>query len=842
MLRLALKSVRHNPKRLILTAFAVALGVALVAATLTFTSALSRGFTDLFGDIYSSVDVIVEEAPAEGEEGEFTARDAQGPFSDDDVAAVKQVDGVLYAEGSVAYETGMVLNADGDAPLGMGAPTLVYGWYGIPDIDGSTLVDGAGPSADGDVVVDVDTYAKLELAPGDTVKIATDDGVQELTVTGSIRFGENNELQTANLMYANEATVRELAGGVEGFRDIQVVAEDGADPDAIVDAISPLLPDGTRAITSQDKVAEQIDSLNEALNIVDVFALIFGLVALFVGAYIIVNTFRIIVTQRTREFGLLRAIGAQGSQIRNSILVESVVVGLVGTTAGILTGWGLALAGGALVESFSGNILGTLVLPVKAVLWSYSLGVSVTVIAALLPAIHASRISPMEALREAGTAGKKSLRRRNIVGGALTLLGVAGVLIGLYGSVPRPAWWVGAGAVLIVLGVTLLAAQVIVPLAYGLRGVLSKLWGVNGKLAANNIHREPRRSANTAAALMIGVMLLALVATFTESVKDTFTSQFATNKAELIVMSQATLIPQGAVDVIAETEGVNKVARYGFGEASVDGENFFMGIVDAEEIDGVFELETDRPLTELGQGVFIDASVEALGYEVGDQITVEGPEGSVTLEVTGLYLVEGDQPLIVDWSVGEQLVGEPDIIQALVDFDEGADLEATTDAVNENLKEDFPLVMPQSPEDIEQFFNQALDILLAVISGLLGAALLIAILGVANTLLLSVTERTREIGLLRAVGVTRKAVWGMITLESVVMAVFGTLLGIILGVGLGAALVNALAEYGFERVVVPWVWIAIYTVLSMIAGVIAAIWPAWRASRLDILKAIAADG
>lgn len=842
MFRLALKSVKHNPKRLILTVIAVALGVALVAATLTFTSALSRGFTDLFGDIYSSVDVIVEEAPAEGEEGQFESRDAQGPFSEDDVTAIRQVDGVLYAQGSVAYEMGMVLNADGDAPLGQGAPTLIYGWSGIPEIDGSTLIDGAAPAGDGEVVVDVDTYAKLKLAPGDAVKIATDDGVKELTVTGSIRFGESNELQTANLMYATEATVRELAGGVDGFRDIQIVAEEGASPDAIVSAVSPLLPEDTRAITSQDKVAEQVDALNEALTLVDIFALIFGLVALFVGAYIIVNTFRIIVTQRTREFGLLRAIGAQGSQIRNSILIESVVVALVGATVGILIGWGLALAGGALVESFSGNILGSLILPPKAILWSYSLGLAVTVVAALLPAIHASNISPMEALREAGTAGKKSLRLRNIIGGALTLAGVSAVLIGLYVSVPKPAIWVGVGAVLIVLGVTLLAAQVLVPLAFGLRGVLTKLWGVNGKLAANNIRREPRRSANTAAALMIGVMLLALVATFTESVKDTFTSQFATNKAELFVLAQTGLIPQGAIDVISDTDGVRDTVRYAFVDATVDGETRAVGVVDADKADAVFDFNTDRPLAQMDGGVFIDPSVVELGYEVGDEVTLVGADGEVTLTVTGLYLNEGDQQFLVDWATGTQLAEEPQIFQVLIDFDDDADIEATTDLVNENLKVDFPLVSPQSPTELEQFFNQFLNILLGVVSGLLGAALLIAILGVANTLLLSVTERTREIGLLRAVGVTRKAVWGMITLESVVMALFGTILGIILGVGLGAALVNSLGEYGFDHAVVPWMWIAVYTALSMIAGVVAAVWPAYRASRLDILKAIAADG
>jgi putative ABC transport system permease protein len=301
-------------------------------------------------------------------------------------------------------------------------------------------------------------------------------------------------------------------------------------------------------------------------------------------------------------------------------------------------------------------------------------------------------------------------------------------------------------------------------------------------------------------------------------------------------------IPQGAIDAIADTDGVRDVVRYAFVDAAVDGSTTTVGVIDADGADAVFDFNTDRPLADMDGGVFIDPSAVELGYGVGDEVTFVGEDGEVTLTVTGLYLNAGDQRFLVGWDTGAQLSEDAPIIQGLIDFDEGADFDATTDAVNENLKKDFPLVQPQSPGELEQFFNQALNILIGVISGLLGAALLIAILGVANTLLLSVTERTREIGLLRAVGVTRKAVWGMITLESVVMAVFGTLLGIILGVGLGAALVDSLGEYGFERVVVPWMWIGIYTVLSMIAGVVAAIWPAWRASKLDILEAIAADG
>jgi len=841
MLRLALKSVRHNPKRLILTVVAVALGVSLVTATMTFTSALSRGFTDLFGDIYATVDVVIEEQPAESEDEGFSPTDAAGLFTEEDVAAVQAIDGVEDAAGAVRYEMGALLGLDG-APLRPGPPTLLYNWTGVEGIDRATVIDGRAPEAPGEVAVDIDTYADLEASPGDVVGIATDTGVYDLEVVGSVRFGENNELQTAKLMYATDDTVREVAGGIAGFSGIEIVAQEGADLDGIVNDAADVIPDGTRAITAQDKAAEQVEDLNEALDIIDIFALVFGLVALFVGAYIIVNTFRIIVTQRTREFGLLRAIGAQGKQIRSTILIEAIVVALVGATVGILLGWGLAVAGGALVEVFSGDILGTLIVPVRALVWSYALGALVTIVAALLPAIHASQISPMEALREAGTSGKKSLGVRNVVGGALALLGIAAVIAGLELKVAGPAYWVGAGAVLIVLGTTLLAAQVLIPLAHGLRGLLTAIGGVNGKLAANNIRREPRRSANSAAALMIGVMLLALVATFTESVKDTFTSQFATNKAELFILAQMGPVPQGAIDVVADTEGVRDVMRYAGIDATVDGTSTTVGMVDAALADAVFDFNVDRPLAEIDGGTFIDPSVVEAGVEVGDEIALESATGSVTVPVTGLYLNEGDQQYLLDWEQGEQLSDDPFIFQVLIDFDDDVDVDATTQAIEDNLSEDFPLVQVQSPSELEQFFNQVLTILLGVISGLLSAALLIAVLGVANTLLLSVTERTREIGLLRAVGVTRKAVWGMITLESVVMALFGTILGIVLGVGLGVALVQALSDFGFERAVVPWVWIGVYTVLSMIAGVVAAIWPAWRASRLDILKAIAADG
>ena len=840
MLRLALKSVRHNPKRLILTTIAVMLGVSLVAATFTFTSAFSRGFNELFSDIYSTVDVVVEHDPNADDNYDPMSRD--GLFTAEDLAAVRAVDGIESAEAGVGYEMGTLLNKEGDAPLLPGPPTLIYNWTDNPDVDRATVIEGRTPEASNEVIVDIDTFKRLKVDLGDTVKVAGAEGVTDVTVVGAFRFGENNDLQTALLLYTTEDTVRAIGGGLTGYNVIEVITSEGANPDTVASDIQEVLPEHTRAITAEDKIKEQTDQLDEALRYVNIFALVFGLIALFVGAYIIVNTFRIIVTQRTRELGLLRAIGAKGTQIRTMILLEAVVVGLVASTIGIALGYLLALGGSFIVELFTGDLLGSIVLPVNAVVWGYVLGTVITVVAATLPAIHASRISPMEALREAGTAGKKPLTVRNIVGGAFTVSGIAAIFIGLYGEVSGPQWWVAAGAVLIVLGVTLLAAQVLVPAAFGLRGVLSRLWGVNGKLSANNIRREPRRSANTAAALMIGVMLLALVATFTESLKDTFTSQFQGNEAELLVLTTASPVPQGAMDVISQVDGVREVARVGVMSAEYEGTDYSVTYLDSVELDGLFPLDTDRPISEVGDGVYIDPSIQKLGVEVGDEVTLEGPKGPVTLTVTGLYTIEGDQGFILDWETALALTDEPQILQGLVDFDEGVDVEATSDAVKDALLEDFPLVQPQSPSQIEQFFDQLLTLLIGVISALLGAALVIAILGVANTLLLSVTERTREIGLLRAVGVKRGAVWGMITLESVVMAVFGTLLGIILGVGLGAALVDALADFGFERVVIPWGWIVVYTVLSMIAGVLAAVWPAWRASKLDILQAIAADG
>ncbi|MDE0572406.1 FtsX-like permease family protein [Demequina sp. B12] len=864
MFRLAVKSVRHNPKRLLLTAFAVALGVSLVAATQIFTNSLSSGFSDLFDDIYAGTDVIVEadpDAQSETEQNDDPFAISDGIFTADDVTAVGNVEGVSIAAGGIQV-MGAVLGPDyaedavGSDPLTAGGtgPSQIFNWYGEPAVDQSTVVDGRGVEADGEIVLDIDAVENLGYAIGDEVAIATDSGVETFELVGTVRFGENNNLQGATLAYISDAEAHRLADD-PNYASISVIADEGANLDRVVTRIGDVLPEGTRAITGEDKAAEQTEALDDVLQYVDIFAIAFGLIALFVGAYIIVNTFRIIVTQRTREFGLMRAIGVTGKQIRSMILLEALVIAIAASTLGIIMGYLLALAFAGLVTMMSGDIFGTLTLPLDAVLWSYALGTAVTLIAAFMPAIHASRIAPMEALRESATSGKKPLKVRNIVGAAMFLVGAGLVTVGLYSDFDRPYIWVGAGAVTLVIGATLLSAQILSPLAGLMRPALTRMFRVDGKLAANNIQREPRRSSNTAAALMIGVMLLALVATFTESLKTVVTAEFATTKADFFVSGAQGAVPAGAIDIVESLDGVEAISSIGFDNAQYDGVTYSVAMLEPETAGLMFEYQSEPAVEDLGTGeVYIAPTIADLGVNVGDEITLTGSEGDVTLEVTGELGRSADGDFWVDFATGEDLMGEVQVVQTMVLLDDSIVADDADNADNattiseqqtileEALAEDFPLIFVAQPGQLEQLANMFIDLLLGVISALLGSALVIALLGVANTLLLSVTERTREIGLLRAVGLKRSAVWRMITVESMVMAVFGTILGMVLGVALGSALVLSLADFGFDGVTIPWIWLIVYTVLAAIAGVLAAIWPAWRASRLDILQAIAADG
>lgn len=841
MFRLALKQVRHNPKRLILTALAVALGVSLVTASMTFTNALNAGFTSLFKEIYSSQDIVIEADPAVSTENQDPWTQGRGIFTADDIEAIRGVDGVVAAGGSVQVSATVLPQGATDPMQSGGAPTQIFNWTGTPELDAVTLIDGRGIENTGEILIDIDGIKRLGYEIGDTVTMYSQIGADTFEIVGTVRFGESNELRGASLMFLHADDAHRIAEDPNFGSAVAITAE-GADNDAIATAIQEVLPEGTRAISAEQKANEQIEALGDIMQVIDIIAIVFGLISLFVGGYLIVNTFRVIVTQRTREIGLQRAIGVSGKQIRTMILLEALVVAILASTLGIALGFLLALATAALLNSLGGAAIGTVTLPIDAVVASYSLGAFVTLVSALLPAIHASTISPMEALRESATGGKKPLSRRNLVGAIMVVLGIGAIIVGLYSSPVSPWMLVAPGAVLLVLGVTLLSAQILVPVANGLRKVLTKWFGVDGKLAANNIRREPRRSANTAAALMIGVMLLALISTFTQSIKGFVAETFNQSAADLYIFDGMGMVAPGAVEIIETVDGIDYLTRMGLSSARVDGEPEYIVALDADTAVETYPLDVEPALDQVGTGAFISPELYEAGFRVGDTITVAGSAGTVELTVTGRYLTRGDAALIVDWSTAETFVEDIDIAQVMVVVDEGVEAAEVQEAITEALKDSYPLVLAVEPSAMVQLVSMIIDLILAIITALLSAALVIAILGVANTLLLSVTERTREIGLLRAVGMNKRSVWRMITLESLVMAVFGTVVGMLLGVGLGAALVLALQEVFTMSVAIPW-WVLLgYTVLAVIAGVLAAIWPAIRASRMNVLEAIAADG
>ncbi|WP_062303209.1 ABC transporter permease [Demequina subtropica] len=849
MFRLAAKSVRHNPKRLMLTAFAVALGVGLIAATHIFTDSLDRGFTQLFGEIYDGVDVIVEPVTDDGEVGDPTSGESLADGLDDAVVQTAQsTAGVDLAMGSTEA-MGALIDTDGETLSGgggFGPPTLFFNWTGVEDFDSATIVDGRAPEAADELVVDVDTAENAGISVGQQLVVGGVAGTTSATVVGTATWGDSNNTQGATLVWTTLEGVHAIAGGDHGWSVIHVRIEDGADAAAVATAIDAALPDGARALTGAAKAEEQAQSLGEALKAVDVFTLAFAFVALFVGAYIIANTFRIIVTQRTREFGLLRAVGVKGQQVRSMVLGEALLIGIVASVTGILLGY--ALAGGIIWllkalgpgESFAAPII-----PLDAIVWGFAVGILVTVASALLPAIHASRISPMEAMRDAAVQNRRGLTMRNIVGGALALAGAGLTAVGLYAGLERPYVYVGAGAVLLVLGVTLLAAQLLVPLAFGMRDLLARVWRVDGKLAATNIHREPRRSANTAAALMIGVMLLAMTATVTQTVKAVANDAVAGQlRADYLVVATTIPGPDDAAYVsgLKDVAGVDTVTRGGYVEADVDGAPAEITVLDTATAEEGYAYETEPSLAEIDGGVFVASSVLEAGTAIGDTLTFDGPDGSLTLEVTGEYTVEGDGQYFIDFAQAEQLSDDVEIWQYMITAEAGADLAQMGTDLEAWTAEELPLFALQTPDDLLELANQLIDLMLAVITALLSGALVIAVLGVANTLMLSVTERTREIGLLRAVGSRRRSVRRMIRIESVVMSVFGAVLGIILGVALGIALIRALEEFGFDTVAVPWGLLAVYTALAIVAGIVAAWWPARRAAKLDVLEAIAFDG
>ena len=852
MLRLALKSAMGHKGRLFLMAMAIILGVAFIAGSYVFTDTMKAAFDVLF-EQDSSIDMVVR---ADVQFGFDTGR---VPASL--VWAVADVPGVERVLPSVQ---GMAqpLDKDGQPIGGMGPPNLAFSWSEAEaELTEVVMREGRAPQGVNEVAIDVFTADKYGFALGDQISIILPNTVGEFTVVGTAGYGDADNLLGATIVLFDLETAQIALNFGENYSQLAVVLGPGADPEAVRSGIEGILPEGTEVITAGEQIEEGREGVATAVGFFNTVLLAFAFIGIFVGAFLIQNTYRIVVAQRTRELGLLRAVGATGRQVTWLVILEALVVGMIasalGVGAGVLLAVGLrALLGLMGIDFPQGNLT---VMP-RTVIVAMTVGTLVTVASAILPARKASRIPPVAALREQESTYFKSLRLRALIGAGVLAVGIALVLVGLYTPVWSPLAVTGMGA-----AVTFIGVSVVAPLSARRFGLIAgsplpRVFGVVGRLARENAVRKPRRTAATASALMIGVALVTVVATLVASAKH---SVSATVADEVIGEFQVQTTSAGnpftgglSPEIGARLRDLPEVAvaaGYRIGEwrepggADVGtaygpqaGLQYLLGVdpgMDRVIRMGITAGDYARLAERETVALHEDYAAEG-GFAVGDRFPVEFPDGTTAdLEVVALYGADwfGTQVLIsmtsfslhYDWDRDQTVV---------VGLAEGVDAEAARPAL-EAVVADYPNA---ELNDMQQALDKTvaqLDLLLNVLTGMLAMAIIIALLGIANTLALSIMERRREIGLLRAVGMTRRQVRRMIRWEAVLIAVFGAVIGMLVGVGLGVAVVAAIGS-GI-LLAIPWGNLAIYLVLAAVGGIVASIVPGWRGSRLDVLDSIA---
>ncbi|MGH2774048.1 MAG: ABC transporter permease [Actinomycetota bacterium] len=854
MWRTTVKGLMAHKLRLALTALAVVLGVGFIGGTYVLTDTINKSFDELFSDTTQGIDVFVRSETAfESQSGSGTGDREAMP--EEVLETVREIEGVENAAGSVGGYAQLV-DKEGDAIAPQGPPTL---GFGSPDDESAVNEDSAAdlragrvPSTPDEVMIDAATAEDYDFSVGDSVDVLFEGPKRTFEIVGIVGFGEADNLGGATLAVFELEAAQELFSKEGKLDSIEVTAGGGVSAGELRNRIAAVLPDGVEAQTGSYIADEQSDSLQEALGFFNTALLVFGFISLFVGAFIIFNTFSIVVAQRTREFGLLRAMGATGRQILGSVLAESVIVGFLASLVGLAAGFGIAAGLQAMLRAFGLDLPSTgLVFEPRTAIIGLTVGVLVTLISAIGPARRAARISPMAALRESSPQQATFSRRRLLVGVAVTLIGAAILGAGLFGSLDNAVSYVGLGAAVIFFGVATLSPLFAEPLARAIGSPIEALLNVPGKLARQNSRRNPKRTASTAAALMIGLALVSMVSIFAASIKATSSRILDENlKADFIVTTSsaggmAGFSPEVAAEAAAQDE-IGAVASLRYGEFRLDGASKYLSATDPDTIEDVTSLGViEGDLRDLGDGgVFLSSDfAESEGLAVGEDLTMEFPaEGDTDVPVDGIFEttdIVGSDFLVSLETYAEQYTTNLDSV-VLATVAGGASTDDARAAID-SATSDFPNVTVENQVEFKETQAGLVDQLLGLITALLALALIIALLGITNTLALSVFERTRELGLLRAVGMSRRQARSMIRWESVIIAVIGAVLGLVVGGFFGWALVSSLADEGISEFALPTGQLIAYVAAAGVAGIIAAIPPARRAARLNVLEAIATE-
>jgi putative ABC transport system permease protein len=841
MRKVTLKGLFAHKMRLALTALAIVLGVTFISGTLVLTDTLNSTFSSLFTSVYNKIDFQVRGVAQFGNGANAT----RNPLPESLVAKVRAVPGVAGAYGQVQGYVQFV-GRDGTPISNAGAPTLGIGWDTDPQISTLHLIAGSPPTTADDVVMDAATAQSQGFSVGQQVRILSQGSraPQTFTITGIAQFGTADNLAGSTLAAFTLPTAQRLIRETGLVDFINVVTAPGTDKAVVQRDIARVLPPAAEVVTGQTVVNENTNAVSQALSFFNTALLIFALISLFVGAFTIYNTFSIIVGQRTRELALLRVVGASRRQVFRSVLTEAAIVGLLSSAVGIGLGVLAALGLEALLRGFGISLpTGPLTFEPRTAIAGLAVGTLVTVASAIGPARNAVRIPPVAALsdRPAEGDGGRQARRRFIAGIALTAVGVALLGIGL--SKPVVAL-VGVGAVCVFVGVAMLAPAIVRPLAGLLGRPLARWFGTPGKLGRQNSMRSPRRTAQTAAALMVGLALVSAIAVFGASF-----SASATSSVDQAISADILISGSGTSQLSTNVPAV-AAAVPGVTAASTVYRNQFEFRGNVETVTGVttknlaatviVRMTAGSPAALDAGELLIDSTTAKSDHlSVGDTVSVKfAYTGLSTVRIGGIYQANA---LIMSY-----LVSSSYFIAHFRDPHPGAVLLSTNgssgvQAAVVRALAPYPAAQVQSRAQFEQSQLSTINTVLGLVYALLALAVLIALIGIVNTLMLSVLERTREIGLLRAVGMRRPQVRSMIRSESVILALFGAVIGIVVGTLMGLALVSSLRQQGLTQTTVPVTRLVLFFVLAAVLGLLAASWPARRAARLDVLRAIAAE-
>jgi putative ABC transport system permease protein len=851
MWKATLKGIAAHRVRLVLSMVAVMLGVTFVTGTYVLTDTLDRSYDGLFSQTVANVDVVVRLQGQDGPEG------TRERFSEQALDRVRAVEGVEDAYGVVAGYAQFV-GRDGEAIRRAGRLTLGVSWA-QPGARGPLKLigrDSRAPSGPGEVAMDVDTARDNGFAVGDRVRVLLTGPAQDFEIVGLFGFGDRVDIGALTYAAFDLETAQQAFGAPGQLDAINVVGTPGVDPDQLRTGIATALGSAYEVQLADDAAADAGRVVRDLLELLTALLLGFAAIGVVIAALLVFNTFTIVVAQRTRELGLLRVIGASRAQVVAALALEALVVGVVASVIGLFLGIGVAAALLALVEALGFEIpAGGLVVELRTVIVAIGVGVVVTVAAALWPAVRASREAPVDTLSDVVTVRQRSLRRRAVLGGLVLVSAVPVLVIGLdrtrhARNITSELGWVALGALLVLFGVVILLATFAGRVA-GAIGRLAEARGVTARLARENSVRNPRRTAATASALVIGLALVSLVAIFGASTKASVREAVDRGiRADVILKAQqfAGFSPAVA-ERVSQLPDVEAVSPLQFRKVRVEGAEETVAsaladglakTVDLQMVEGsIAALEPDGILLH-------EDAARDYGVRVGDPLSLQMTStGFFPFRVAGIYRQSdftGGLPIsfIIPRAVYLQGFGI-DEQDSLVYVKTSGDEAAALQSVERALADDFPNVEVLSRETYRDDQERAIDRFLAITVALLLLSVVIAVLGIVNTLALSVFERTRELGLLRAVGMSRAQVRQMIRGESMIIAALGAVVGIAVGLLWGWVFTTALEGQGVTDLDIPVLQLVLFLVLAVLAGVVAAWFPARRASRLDVLTAIAAE-